>query len=211
MKNAIVLLASIALATNAGAQTRFNSQPGKSSVKLQGSSTFHDWEMEGRVIGGYFELGSGVAIDAAKGAITGLKGEVLPATVRANISLTTIHSKAEHLPEVMDNLMLGYMNATNYPTIRYISSSLTVTNSGPGKPFECSATGDLSIAGVTNKMTFPVTLAMPDPTHLEAAGTVHFKMTDFKVSPPAPHPLGLPTMKCGDDITIIFDWVLQKR
>jgi polyisoprenoid-binding protein YceI len=205
-----VLGCGLALA-NAEAQTRYNSQPGKSSVKVDGSSTFHDWEMEGAVIGGFIELGNGVGFDEAKGAITGLQDGKMPATVRANINIKAIHSKADHLPEVMDHLMQEHLQAEAYPSIRFQAKSLALTNAAAGKPFAFTATGDLSIAGVTNSVTFPVTIEQPDAAHLHVAGTASLKMTDFKIDPPAPKVAGLPTMKCGDDITITIGWTLQKR
>jgi len=206
---AAALLAALPLVSDA--QTRYSSQPGKSSLKVDGTSTFHDWEMESHVIGGAIEFAPGVDFDLTKGAITGLKDGKLPATVHANMAVSALHSKAEHLPEVMDNIMQQHMKAADFPTIRYTVAALSLTNATPGKPFEFSATGQLSISGVTNSVTFPVSIEQTDPTHLRVKGQYKMKMTDFKIDPPAPHPLGLPTMKCGDDITVIFDWILQKR
>jgi polyisoprenoid-binding protein YceI len=197
--------------TNAEGQIRFNSQPGKSAVKVQGSSTFHDWEMDGAVIGGFIELGAGVEIDEAKGAITGLQGGKMPATVRANINIKAIHSKADHLPEVMDHLMQEHLQADTYPSVRFQATALALTNSAAGKPFEFSATGDLSIAGVTNSVSIPVTIEQSDATHLRVVGTAQIKMSAFKIEPPVVNVAGLPTMKTGDDVTIGIDWTVQKR
>src|SRR6267142_5336890 len=36
--------------------TRYNAQPTGSKVKIEGTSTIHDWTMEGQIIGGYVEL-----------------------------------------------------------------------------------------------------------------------------------------------------------
>lgn len=205
------LLAAALPLIHAEAQTRFNSQPGKASVKVAGTSTFHDWEMEGHLIGGFISLDQGVEIDQAGGKINGLKDGKMPATVRAFIPVSSIHSKAEHLPDKMDELMQEYMKATDFPAILYTGKTLTLSNSAPGKPFVFNATGDLAISGVTNSVTFPVQIEQVDASHLHVTGKTTFKMTDFKIDPPAPHPLGLPTMKCGDDVTITIDWFLQKR
>jgi polyisoprenoid-binding protein YceI len=206
-----VTIASALILTTAEAQTRYNSQPGKSTVKVSGVSTLHDWVMESGVVGGFIELGSGVEIDQAKGSIAGLQDGKMPAKVRANINVTTLHSKAEHLPEVMDHLMQEHMKMEQYPSILFQATTLTMTNATPGKPFEFSATGDLTISGVTNSVTFPVTIEQPDPAHLHVVGTANLKMTDFKVEPPAPKVAGLGTLKCDDAITISIDWTVQKR
>ncbi len=195
----------------ARAQTKYIQVPGKASVKIDGTSTFHDWEMEGHQIGGLIDLPAGVDFDQASGKISGLQGNTLPATVHAHINVSTITSKAEHLPEVMNSLMQDNLKAADFPVIFYTGKTLTLTNSAAGKPFGFTATGDLAIAGVTNTITFPVTFDQTDATHLEVKGEVTFKMTDFKVTPPAPHPLGMSPMKCGDDVTIKIDWLLHKK
>jgi polyisoprenoid-binding protein YceI len=197
---------------NARAQTKYVQVPGKASVKIDGTSTFHEWEMEGHQIGGVIDLPAGVDFDQANGKISGLQDGKLPAEVRAHISISTITSKAEHLPEVMNSLMQDNLKATDFPVIFYTTKTLTLTNSAPGKPFDFAATGDLAIAGVTNSITFPVSFDVVDATHLQVKGEANFKMTDFKITPPAPRPLGFSApLKCGDDVTIKIDWLLHKK
>jgi len=197
---------------SARAQTKYVQVPGKASVKIDGTSTLHEWEMEGHQIGGLIELPAAVEFDQAAGKVSGLQDGKLPATVHAHISISTITSKAEHLPEVMNSLMQDNLKAADFPVIFYSGKTLTLTNSAPGKPFDFAATGDLGIAGVTNTISFPVSFEQTDATHLEVKGQATFKMTDFKITPPAPHPPGFSApLKCGDDVTIKIDWLLHKK
>jgi len=191
---------------------RYQAQSTNTFVTIQGTSTFHDWEMKGPSIGGFLEFPAAVSFDTNQAALPGLKDGLLPVSGRANILVRTIHSQVEHLPDVMDGLMQDAMKQTNFPVITYNVTELKLQQPrAAGQPFVFDAKGDLAIAGVTNKaVAFPVTIVPLDKTKIKISGTAKLKMTDYKVNPPAPNILGLGLMKCGDDITIIFDWTLMR-
>lgn len=208
---AIVLLFGLAGLCPAPAQTLYTSQPNASSIKVDGTSTAHAWEMESKIVGGKIEFGPEVTFDPAAGTISGPQGDTIPAKVKALIPVRQIHSKAEHAPEVMDGLMQKALNADDFPTIEFNLTQMTLK--GPhaaGTPFVFDTTGNLAIAGTTNKVSFPVTIQPVETNKLKVSATVPLKMTDFKVDPPAPN-IGLGLMRCGDDIKIIIDWTLVKR
>jgi polyisoprenoid-binding protein YceI len=193
------------------AQTRYNAQPHGSSVRVDGTSTAHDWEMEGGMIGGFIEFGSGVTLEKTQAAPGGLQGDKIPAKAHVIIPIGTIHSKAEHLPEVMDDLMQKNMKASEFPRIEFTLSDLTFK--GPhtaGKPFDFDVTGDLVIAGATNKITFPITIEPLDEGKIKISGSAPVKMTAYGITPPAPA-LAIGTLKCGDDVKILFDWTLKEK
>jgi len=195
----------------AGAQTRYYSQPLGTSVKVDGTSTAHDWEMEGKIIGGYIEFGPGVKLDAAQTAIPGLNDGKVPVKVHSLIPVTSIHAKVEHMPDVMDHLMQEHLKADQFGRIEYSLTAMTFKGPhDPGKPFAFDTTGNLSIAGVTNKVSFPVTIEVLDAGKIKVSAAVPLKMTAFHVDPPAPN-IGLGLMRCGDDIKIIIDWTLKER
>jgi len=194
-----------------GAQTRYNTQPVGNSVRIDGTSSAHDWEMEGAIIGGFLELGTGVTLDKSQAAPGGLQGDKLPAKAHVIIPVSTIHSKAEHLPEVMDDLMQKSMKAGDFPRVEFMLKELTFK--GPhaaGKPFDVDAAGELVIAGVTNKVSFPITLEPMDEGKIKVSGTAPVKMTAYGISPPAPV-LAIGTLRCGDDVKILFDWILKEK
>jgi polyisoprenoid-binding protein YceI len=198
-------------ATLTHAQTRYGAQPRGNSVKVDGTSTAHDWEMEGAMIGGFIEFGPGVQLDPAQTAIAGTQGGIVPAKARAVIPVASIHSKAEHMPDVMDHLMQGAMKEEQCKIITYSLTELTFKGPHtPGKPFAFESKGQLLIAGVTNKVSFPITIECLDAGKIKVSGTAPVKMTDYGVTPPAPN-FGLGLMKCGDDVKIIFDWTLEKK
>jgi polyisoprenoid-binding protein YceI len=194
-----------------GAQTRYSAQPRGTDVKIDGTSSLHDWEMEGTIIGGFLELGAGVQLDAAQTTIAGIQDNKVPAKARAIIPVDSVHSKADHLPDVMDHLMQKTMKDDQFKTIIYTLTELDFK--GPhtaGKPFDFDSKGELVIAGATNKVSFPISIECLEGGKIKVSGTAPVKMTDYGVDPPAPN-FGLGMMKCGDDVKIIFEWMLQKR
>ena len=205
------LMLSLGSVMPAGAQTRYNSLPQACSVKVDGTSTAHDWEMEGKIIGGSIEFSPGVILDAAQTTIPGLNDGKVPVKVRALIPVQSVHAKVDHMPDVMDHLMQEHLKADQFGRIEYALTEMTFKGPhDPGKPFTFDTTGNLSIAGVTNKVTFPVTIEVLDAEKIKVNATVPLKMTAFHVDPPAPN-IGLGLMRCGDDIKIIIDWTLKTR
>ena len=135
----------------------------------------------------------------------------MPVKVHALIPVPSIHSKAEHAPDIMDHLMQKALKSDDFGRIEYTLTGMTFK--GPhaaGKPFEFDTTGNLSIAGMTNKVSFPVTIEPVDAGKVHVHAAVPLKMTAFGVDPPAPN-IGLGLMRCGDGIQIIIDWTLKER
>jgi polyisoprenoid-binding protein YceI len=201
----------LAAILQADAQMRYNAQARGSSVRVDGTSTAHDWEMEGGMIGGYLEFGAGVTLDKAQAAPSGIAGDKVPSKAHVIIPIGTIHSKAEHLPEVMDDLMQKSMKAADFPRIEFALTDMTFK--GPheaGTPFDMEVTGDLVIAGATNKVTFPITIEPQDEGKIKVSGSAPVKMTAYGITPPAPV-LAIGTLRCGDDVKISFDWILKEK
>jgi len=206
-----ILAIGLCTVLSAQAQTRYNPQPQGSVVRVDGTSTAHDWEMEGGKIGGFIEFAAGVAFDKAQASPGGLQGDKIPAKARVVIPVGSIHSKAEHLPEVMDDLMQKSLKEDSFSVIQFVLADMTFK--GPhtaGKPFDAEVTGDLVIAGATNKVTFPITIEPLEEGKIKISGAAPVKMTAYGISPPAPV-LAAGTLKCGDDVKIEFDWTLKQK
>ena len=73
------------------------------------------------------------------------------------------------------------------------------------------AKGTLTVSGVTKDITFPVTmLRRVDTSRIAFSGVTAMKMTDFKITPPAPTAaIGL--IKTGDDVKLTFEWAVAKK
>jgi len=77
-------------------------------------------------------------------------------------------------------------------------------------PYVFEAKGDLAVGGVTNSITMPVNVVPLGEKKLKISGTTTLKMTDFKIEPPAPK-IALGMIKTGDEVKIIFDWMVAQR
>jgi polyisoprenoid-binding protein YceI len=205
----LLLAAGVSLRASADLPMHYQAQPTNTWVAIQGTSTVHDWEMKGPMIGGFVDFPAGVNFDTNQPILPGLKDGLLPAGVTARFTVRSILSEADHLPEVMDRLMREAMKETNYPRIEYHVTELKLQQPrAAGQPFVFDAKGSLAIAGVTNKVAFPVTIVPLGKDKIMISGTAKLKMTDFKIDPPAPN-FGLGLMRCGDDIKIVFQWTLM--
>jgi hypothetical protein len=75
------------------------------------------------------------------------------------------------------------------------------------------AKGDLTVAGVTNKSAMVVNVlptTYKTEKRLEITGSAAVKMTDFKVAPVDIN-LVLGHIKTGDEVKLIFKWIVGQR
>lgn len=193
------LLLAAALSVSAD-QVRYQASPG-SKLKLEGTSTVHDWTVESGLIGGYIEFASEYPLDPSK---PNSEVKVTP-RVEVNIFVRSLKSGKTLMDEIMhDNLKVE----TN-PTIKYKLTEWTPKDRKAGDPLQFDTKGELTVAGVTKPIDMVVTLT-PDGDKLKATGTKELKMTDFGMKPPAPS-IGLGLIKTADEVKVTFEWVTKKK
>ncbi len=177
--------------------TRYASQPGGSKVKIEGTSTIHDWVMEGLIIVGYVELDP--SFNAAP-----KPGKVM---ARAQISMPVRSFKSGK--DEMDNVMQQAMKQDAHPKIEYrlTEMSLKEAPKSPEGPYQLDTKGELTVAGVTNKISMLVSMERVDKAKLKFSGSAPLKMTDFGVKPP----VKLGVFRTGDEIKIRFEWLTVKK
>ena len=201
-----------AAAVPAGELVRFTSRAG-SKVRIDGTSTLHDWQVAGAFIAGFLEVGAGFPLSA------GQPPQVGPIQVQGELSipaqyLASVEKDGKPYSDRMDQSMQEMLKAAENPRIRFHLAQLSLkgaTNRADGFAFEFESTGDLAIAGVTNGITMPVFIAPLSDARLKISGQTAIKMTDFRIDPAgsATHfPDGL--LRVGNIVTISFDWMLQR-
>ncbi|MFM2290390.1 MAG: hypothetical protein RIS29_203 [Bacteroidota bacterium] len=102
--------------------------------------------------------------------------------------------------KLMDTKTYSAFNADKNPIITFKltdASSLQVA----GSDITVNALGNLTINGVTKKVTLKSTGKVIKPGIYEFKGSVALKMTDFKMSPPTAM---LGVMKVGDAVTLKY-------
>ena len=108
--------------------------------------------------------------------------------------------------------MWEHMKEPENKRIVYHLTELTLKEAPKAKdaPYVFDAKGELGIAGVTNKLSMVVNVLPLGENKLKITGTTSFKMTEYKVDPPAPK-IALGLIKTGDDVKLIFEWMLAQR
>jgi polyisoprenoid-binding protein YceI len=188
---AVALLA--ATAVFAADTIRFESRPG-SKVKVDGTSTVHDWTVESLIVKGTMEVPADFASNPAAAAKN--------TKVEVTIPVRSLKSGKT----AMNNIMWEAMKMKDHPNIEYKLIELTPKSGGAqGGSAQFDAKGTLKVAGVTRTNTMPVTIEKLADNKAKATGTTTVKMTDFGIKPPAPT-VGLGFIKTGDDVKIAFEW-----
>ena len=217
MNTRILFAGSIALGLLAAApllaadqMTLFGARSG-SKMRIEGTSTVHDWQIESPLIAGSLEVGPNFPVEPGQAVTPGkveAKGEA-SLTVR---SLKSLEKDGRPYSDTMDAKMWEMLQQTKFPKIVFRLNELALKDSPKDKtgPYVFEAKGDLAIAGVTNKVTLPINVTplgdVKGDKRIKITGTVPLKMTDFKVEPAV-----IVFAKTGDDVTIKFEWNLGHK
>ena len=180
------------------AQVRYQASPG-SKVKLDGTSTVHDWTVESGIIGGFIEFESAEALDPAK----------TPSAVKAKVEVNIPSRSIKSGKKLMDDIMHDALKVKDHAAIKYQLKEIKPQARKAGEPMKFDTKGDLTVAGVTKPIDMVVTLT-PSGDKLKATGSKQVKMTDFGIKPPAPA-VGLGLIKTADEVTVTFEWNTVKK
>jgi polyisoprenoid-binding protein YceI len=180
---------------------RYDAVQGGGKMKIDGTSTVHDWTVEGQLIGGYVEFGSDFDVDNPK-----------PGKVPANASAVIPVRQLKSGKTPMDNVMYDAMKQKDHPRIEYRLTEMTLKEApkSPTDPLVFDTTGDLTVAGVTNKISMPVNMYRVEKGKLKFTGVTTVKMTSFGIQPPAPK-IALGLITTGDDVKLTFEWLTSKN
>ena len=198
MRNRIAMAAALlivaALALYAADATRFTSARAKAatSVTIKGTSSLHEWQMQGTTISGVVETDPQTWSDEGQKA----------ALAKVSIPIASIRSDHER----MDRIMRDALKADTNPNIDYqtITAALLKRNADS---FVVRTSGKLTIAGVTRDIPLDVTVQRTGDGRYVCSGEALIRMTDFGVKPPVAM---LGTLKTGDQVTVAFHWVVER-
>jgi len=208
---AIVTLLLLAAASLQAAQMTTYAARSGSKMRIEGTSNIHDWQAESSLIGGMLEVGPGFPTEAGQAATPG-KVEAKGQAFLMARSLRSVEKDGSPYSDKMDEIMWEHLRAAQNKRIIYQLTELTLKEVPKAKdaPYVFDAKGNLAVAGVTNKIAMTVNVLHIPDNKLEITGTTTLKMTDFKVEPPAPK-IALGLIKTGDEIKLIFKWIVQQR
>ena len=190
--------------------TRFDPLPG-SKVRIEGTSSIHDWQVEGKLIGGCLETGPGFPIEPGQAVQPGKIEAKVDAFIPVR-SLKSVEKDGRPYSDSMDDIMYDKLLQPANPRILYHLTVLVLKEApkGPADPYLCDATGQLVVAGLTNMIQMPVSVTPLGDKKLKIAGQTAVKMTDFGIKPPAPA-IALGLIRTGDDVKLIFEWEVGQK
>jgi len=176
---------------------RYESVPGASSCKVEGTSTMHDWSMETVQLVGHLEVDAGFPAsalgDASKTKPDG----------RIKVWLRTLKSDKE----AMDKRMQDHMNVAKFPAIEFKLLELKPKSAaGATGALQFDATGTLTIYGVTRTNTMAVAVEKKE-NQLVVTGATPLKMSDYGI----PKLTFLALASVGDDLKLKFTWVAAPK
>jgi polyisoprenoid-binding protein YceI len=220
MKKQLVIAGNIALcllataSLRAAEMTTLGARSG-SKMRIEGTSNIHDWQVECPFIGGSLQVGKGFPLQPGDAATPG-KVEATGDVFIPVKSLKSIEKNGAPYSDKMDTVMNDeHLLADKFPKITYHLTDLELKEVPKDKAgaYVFDSKGELAVAGVTNKISMPVSvtpLGAEKENRIKITGTVSLKMTDFKITPPAPAIAG-GLIKTGDEVKLIFEWQVAPK
>jgi polyisoprenoid-binding protein YceI len=178
----------LALAAFAASAERFAGTNG-SVVKVEGTSSLHNWTIESTTI---------------KGEISAPTPDNWNAPAKAVVTIPVASIKSKHAR--MDKLMADALKAKAHPEIRYEMTQATLGNL-TASAFVLKTEGKLTIAGTTRDVAFDVQGSRNADGRYTLVGQAPIRMTSFGIQPPTAM---MNTIKTGDDVKVTFRWVVEK-
>src|SRR6187399_2545074 len=154
------------------------------TMKLSGTSTMHDWDMNG-----VFQVSGNFKVAEGSNKLQSVSG--------LNFVLPVENLKSDK--RKLDETAYKALKTETYKEIYFKMTSSTITELQSNR-YKITAHGNLTIAGVTKPIIMEVFWVMNADHSISCAGIQKLKMTDYKVEPPS----FLGFMKTGDDISLDF-------
>src|SRR2546427_873200 len=118
----IALLVSANSLVAADQMTRFDARSG-SKVRIEGTSSVHDWQVEGKLIGGHLEAGPNFPTEPGQSVQPGKVDAKVEAFIPVR-SLMSIEKDGRPYKATMDDTMYGKLKVENSPKIFFYLSEL---------------------------------------------------------------------------------------
>ena len=188
-----------------GQKTQLGARSG-STMRIEGTSSLHDWQMESHLIGGMLEVGPNFPLEPGK-TVEPANVEVSGQAYVTVTSFKSIEKDGTKYSDKMDEIMYEHLDYTNHPKIIFKITDLVLKEAPKdnASPYVFDSKGELALAGVTNKVSFPVNITPLGDKKFKITGSFPTKMSDFKVKPES---IGLGIVKTGDDVKLIWTWII---
>ncbi|AWM13856.1 YceI family protein [Flavobacterium sp. NRK F10] len=161
----------------------------ESKLTVDGTSNLHDWTIEAKTMSGT----AGFTVSGTD--ITALK----------NLTFVVEVEQLKSGKKGMDQNTFKALNSSKYKTINYKVTKVLKVAKNTNGTFLIETQGDLTINGVTKKITQNFTAKLI-ANKIQLTGKQTLNMTHYSVKPPTAL---LGTIKTGESVTINFSVVYQ--
>jgi len=195
-------LTSSALADN---WVKLTSKPG-GKVRMEGTSSIHDWYAESAIIRGSFEVEPEFLTDKTLKTVKSLTSKEVNPKAELAIPVRSLKSSSG---QKMDEIMQEAMNMKEHKDIVFKLKEMVLkgeADAAGNAKFDTA--GELSVAGKTQPCSLEVALQRLDGERFKFSGEAKLKMTDFGITPPSPNIPGMQRITTGDEVTIKFEWLV---
>ncbi len=181
-------------------------------MRIDGTATGKTWACVGKIIAGSFAVEPAWQSDPSLKSVRSLGPGRLPPKCEVSIPIRSLKSQVAVGGAIMDRRMQNEMKAERFPKIEYVLTEMTLKGDVPasGSPVIFDTKGRLAISGVTNEVSFPVTMERVGPDVLTFKGKYATKMTAFGITPPEFALFGV-GLKTGDDVTLTWTWRVTRQ
>jgi hypothetical protein len=194
----------------------YNARSG-GKMRIEGTANIihPTWLIESPIIGGMLEVGPGFPTEPGQAATPG-KIEASGRAFMSVRSFKSVESDGKPYSDRMDEVTYEHLKEAQFKQITYKLTELTLKEVPKAKdaPYVFDSTGDLTVAGTTKTIKMPVnilpTVDSKGEKRLEITGNITVKMTDFKVDPVDIN-LVVGHIKTGDDVKLVFKWIVGQK
>ena len=182
-----IIIAMIVFANIGYAQTIYKIEKNEDiDMKLKGTSTMHDWEMEAVTATGEAQF---IFKSLAENELSSLK------SLTFTLKVKDLKSDSKGL----DKNAYKALKADEFKDIHYELTSSSQSHEEGG--YVLKTKGKLTVAGVTKNIDMDIHIVILKNNTITCKGSYMLKMTDYNVKPPT-FLLGM--MKTGDETTLDF-------
>lgn len=161
-----------------------------STITIKGTSSLHDWEMN------LEKMNVNLSINKTSPALV-IEKAVFSGETKSLSSESSL----------MDKKAWGALKVDKHPQIKFVLKTPHKVEMNNGV-FKGTASGALTIAGVTKNVSFPFTGTTNNKNEIILTGSENIDMTEFGIEPPTAM---LGSLKTGKDITVSFSVNLKQQ
>ncbi|KAB2648499.1 MAG: YceI family protein [Verrucomicrobia bacterium] len=156
----------------------------ESSIRLDGDGTLYSWSAQTRDISGQWQTTTNWLSISGSPVPYRCESHLTVSIPAASLGSIDLTGKPINNPE--GRWIRHAIGDEKHPKIFFVMDQLTLTNAlrEPIPTWEFTVQGKLTLAGVTNLISFPARLIHPESTQFKITGTTELKLKDFAIEPP---------------------------